>query len=29
VEMLAGKTAIDNTRTGNVVRSPSGQWVRK
>jgi uncharacterized protein len=29
VEMLAGKTAIDNTRPGNFVRSPSGQWVRK
>jgi uncharacterized protein YdbL (DUF1318 family) len=29
VEMLAGKTAIDNTRSGNFVRSPSGQWVKK
>jgi uncharacterized protein YdbL (DUF1318 family) len=29
VEMLAGQTAIDNTRAGNFVRSPSGQWVRK
>jgi uncharacterized protein YdbL (DUF1318 family) len=29
VEMLAGKTAIDNTKPGNFVRSPSGQWVRK
>ena len=29
VEMLAGKTAIDNTRPGNFVRSPSGQWVKK
>jgi uncharacterized protein len=29
VEMLAGKTAIDNTRAGNFVRSPSGQWVKK
>jgi uncharacterized protein len=29
VEMLAGKTAIDNTRPGNLVRSPSGQWVKK
>src|SRR5499426_1990261 len=29
VEMLAGKTAIDNTKTGNFVRSPSGQWVKK
>jgi len=29
VEMLAGKTAIDNTRPGNFVRNPSGQWVKK
>ena len=29
VEMLAGKTAIDNTRPGNFVRSPAGQWVKK
>ena len=29
VEMLAGKTAIDNTRPGNFIRSPSGQWVKK
>jgi uncharacterized protein len=29
VEMLAGKTAIDNTRPGNFVRSPSGQWAKK
>ena len=29
VEMLAGKTAIDNTKPGNFVRSPSGQWVKK
>ena len=29
VEMLAGQTAIDNTRAGNFVRSPSGQWVKK
>jgi uncharacterized protein len=29
VEMLAGKTALDNTRPGNFVRSPSGQWVKK
>lgn len=29
VEMLAGKTAIDNTRPGNFVRSPSGQWIKK
>jgi uncharacterized protein YdbL (DUF1318 family) len=29
VEMLAGKTAIDNTRPGNFVRSSSGQWVKK
>jgi uncharacterized protein YdbL (DUF1318 family) len=29
VEMLAGQTAIDNTRPGNFIRSPSGQWVKK
>jgi uncharacterized protein YdbL (DUF1318 family) len=29
VETLAGKTAIDNTKPGNFIRSPSGQWVRK
>jgi uncharacterized protein YdbL (DUF1318 family) len=29
VEMLAGKTAIENTRPGNFVRGPSGQWVKK
>ena len=29
VEMLAGKTAIDNTKTGNFVQSPAGQWVKK
>jgi hypothetical protein len=29
VEMLAGKTAIDHTRPGNFVRSPSGQWGKK
>jgi len=29
VEVLAGKTAIDNNRPGNFVRSPSGQWVKK
>ena len=29
VEMLAGKTAIDNTKPGNFVRRPSGQWVKK
>ena len=29
VEMLAGKTAIDNTRPGNFIRSSSGQWVKK
>jgi uncharacterized protein YdbL (DUF1318 family) len=29
VEMLAGKTAIDNTRPGNFVRGPAGQWVKK
>jgi uncharacterized protein YdbL (DUF1318 family) len=29
VEMLAGKTAIDNTKPGNFIRRPSGQWVKK
>jgi uncharacterized protein YdbL (DUF1318 family) len=29
VELLAGKTAIDNTRPGNFVQLPSGQWVKK
>ena len=29
VEMLAGKTAIDNTKPGNFVQGPSGQWVKK
>lgn len=29
VEILAGKTAIDNTRPGNFVQLPSGQWVKK
>ena len=29
VEMLAGKTAIDNTRPGNFIQSPSGQWLKK
>ena len=29
VEMLAGKTAIDNTKPGNFVLGPSGQWVKK
>ena len=29
VEMLAGKTAIDNTKPGNFVQLPSGQWVKK
>ena len=29
VEMLAGKTAIDNTRPGNFIQRPSGQWVKK
>ena len=29
VEILAGKTAIDNTRAGNFVRSPAGQWFKK
>ena len=29
VEMLAGETAIKNTRPGNFVQLPSGQWVKK
>ena len=29
VEMLAGKTAIDNTKPGNFIQCPSGQWVKK
>ena len=29
VEMLAGKTAIDNTKPGNFIQRPSGQWVKK
>ena len=29
VEMLARQNCIDNTRPGNFVRSPSGQWVKK
>jgi len=29
VELLAGKTAIDNTKPGNFVQGPSGQWVKK
>jgi hypothetical protein len=26
--MLAGKTAVENTRPGNFIQLPSGQWVR-
>jgi uncharacterized protein YdbL (DUF1318 family) len=29
VEMLAGETAIKNTRPGHFVQLPSGQWVKK
>jgi len=29
VELLAGKTAIDNTKPGNFIQLPSGQWVKK
>src|SRR5712691_3445346 len=29
VEMLAGKTAIDNTKPGHFIQRPSGQWVKK
>jgi uncharacterized protein YdbL (DUF1318 family) len=29
VEMLAGKTAIEQTKPGNFVQLPSGQWVQK
>jgi len=29
VEMLAGKTAIDNTKPGNFIQRLSGQWVKK
>jgi uncharacterized protein YdbL (DUF1318 family) len=29
VEMLAGKTAIENTKPGNFIQLPSGQWVKK
>jgi uncharacterized protein len=29
VEMLAGKTAVENTRPGNFIQLPSGQWVKK
>ena len=29
VEMLAGKTAIENTKPGNFVQLQSGQWVKK
>ncbi len=29
VELMAGETAIKNTRPGNFVQSPSGQWVKK
>ena len=29
VEMLAGKTAIENTKPGNFIQLPAGQWVKK
>lgn len=29
VEALAGKKAIDRTPSGQYVRLPSGQWIRK
>ena len=29
VEILAGKTAIDNTKTGNFIQLPSRQWIKK
>jgi len=29
VEMLAGKTAIDNTKSGHFIQRPSGQWIKK
>ncbi len=29
VAMLAGKTAIDNTKPGNFVQLPSRQWIKK
>ena len=29
VEIARRQNCIDNTRPGNFVRSPSGQWVKK
>jgi len=29
VEILAGKTAIDNTKPGNFIQLPSRQWIKK
>jgi hypothetical protein len=29
VEMLAGEKAIGNTKPGNFVQLPSGQWIKK
>jgi uncharacterized protein len=29
VEMLAGKTALDNTKPGNFIQLPSRQWIKK
>jgi len=29
VEQLAGKKAIENTQSGNFIKLPSGQWVKK
>jgi uncharacterized protein len=29
VEVLAGKKAIERTPSGQYVKSPSGQWVKK
>lgn len=29
VEMLAGKTAVEQTRPGHFIQLPSGQWRKK
>jgi len=29
VEVLAGQTAIKNTRPGNLIQLPPGQWIKK
>ena len=29
VEKLAGQKAIGKTRSGNYIKTPSGQWVKK